>query len=720
MKKFLGVLISVLMLMQVVCIPAFAEDVKDVVFTISEATGKPGETISVTITVATNNDKIYDSVGLRDITYDTTALEFVGFADTEAALAKCIFGSFDDAVGAVALALKEKQALNGKVCQVEFKVLDTAAAGTYEIGATPIIKNGSEFLTAEVISGAVTVEVPPQATFTIGEATGNPGDTVSVPVSIATLEGVVYNTIGLRDFTYDATALEFVAFSDTEAILEKCTLGKFDNDLKTVVLGFSEEQSLSEEIFSIDFKIADDATEGTYEIGMTAIVKNTDDEKVTVVVEGAVVVEPPVPVEPPVVTISAIEGKPGDTVAVSLKIDAKNSEFDSLGFRDLEFNAEVLEFVGVEDDEAILEKSHFGAFDILDAENGYLAINLALKETFSGEVCKLIFKIKDDAPAGACDISITPVVKDGPNELGVSVEPATGTFAGIVVVPVGTDTDADGWDLWEYWAIQSIGASRFTIKATAGEGGSISFEGTKTVLRNASLTYVITPDEGFEVASVLVDGKDVGAVTSYTFKKVTAKHTIAATFKPVEALPFTDVAADADYFDAIKFVYLNDPQLMNGTSETTFEPDATMTRGMFATVLSRLAVVDVAEYTTPTFSDVVAGEWYAAAVEWAAANGIVLGYGDGTFGVEDEITVEQAVVILARYAKLAGVYADSDIDLSVFDDGADVSEWAVAEMKWAVANGIYAAVDNKLAPTEPASRALLATMMFNYVNAFAK
>ena len=144
----------------------------------------------------------------------------------------------------------------------------------------------------------------------------------------------------------------------------------------------------------------------------------------------------------------------------------------------------------------------------------------------------------------------------------------------------------------------------------------------------------------------------------------------------------------------------------------------TMTRGMFVTVLGRLADVKAINYTGSSFEDVVEGEWYAPYVEWATEKGIVLGYGDGRFGVNDKITVEQAAVILARYAEYADEYAESNISLKKYADANKVSDWALGAMKWAVDNDIYTGESSKLNPQKPAPRALIATMIYNYAKEF--
>ena len=180
---------------------------------------------------------------------------------------------------------------------------------------------------------------------------------------------------------------------------------------------------------------------------------------------------------------------------------------------------------------------------------------------------------------------------------------------------------------------------------------------------------------------------------------------------------FIDVTTKDSYYEAVKFV--TEKGLFNGTSAVTFSPDTTMTRSMFVTVLGRLDGADVSKYTTPTFADVVAGQWYTSYVEWAAANGVVNGIGNGLYGINDNVTVEQVCVMLSRYngAKTA---AASGKTLADFADSASVSTWAADAVKWAVENGVYAGNGGMLDPTAPASRSLVATMFYNYVNVYEK
>lgn len=275
----------------------------------------------------------------------------------------------------------------------------------------------------------------------------------------------------------------------------------------------------------------------------------------------------------------------------------------------------------------------------------------------------------------------------------------------------------DGFDKYDAFAMAMLAYRNRSLEiiASSNEGGTITPDGVTKVKPAETVKYFIEVADGYAIKTVLVDDKEVGAVTEYTFKNVQKNHTIEVVFeKTAWANPFTDVAADAAYIDAIEFVYENG--LFQGVSETEFAPDVTMTRAMFVTVLGRLSGVNAADFAGASFADVVEGEWYAPYVAWAAQNGIVLGYGDGNFGVNDEITVEQAVVIMARYASFIGQDITAAADLSVYADAAEVADWALSQMQWAVAQNIYAGAAGELNPKDPAARALVAEILY----AFAK
>ena len=136
---------------------------------------------------------------------------------------------------------------------------------------------------------------------------------------------------------------------------------------------------------------------------------------------------------------------------------------------------------------------------------------------------------------------------------------------------------------------------------------------------------------------------------------------------------FTDVPVGAWYEEAVG--WCGDNGIMGGTSDTTFAPDDTMSRAMLATVLYRVAGSPDAE-GAETFSDVISGAWYAAAVAWASNEDIMSGYGNGVFGVNDPVTREQIAAVLYRYAQSTAqdVSVGEDTNILSYDDAPDISE----------------------------------------------
>ena len=177
-------------------------------------------------------------------------------------------------------------------------------------------------------------------------------------------------------------------------------------------------------------------------------------------------------------------------------------------------------------------------------------------------------------------------------------------------------------------------------------------------------------------------------------------------------LPFTDVNNHWAY-SAIKRVY--NRGLMLGVSDTRFAPNQALSRAMLVTVLYRLA--DEPDVTADNpFTDVPAGQWYTNAVIWAAANGIVSGFGDGTFRPNAPATRAQAAVMLCGYAKLAGRDTTQHADLSAYADAAEIPSWALAEMQWAnAAQLIRGRSDTILAPNAGTTRAEMAKILSTFI-----
>ena len=179
-------------------------------------------------------------------------------------------------------------------------------------------------------------------------------------------------------------------------------------------------------------------------------------------------------------------------------------------------------------------------------------------------------------------------------------------------------------------------------------------------------------------------------------------------FAAGEGTVFSDVAADAWYTDAV--AYVRDNGLMGGTSDTTFEPEGTMTRSMLSATLYRLAG-SPAVTGEDAFSDTEEGVWYTDAVLWASQQGLVGGYGNGLFGTNDPVTREQIAVLLWRYAGSPAAEAGAD-----FADEGTISDYAAQAVDWARASGVVSGAEgNRFLPQSNATRAQVAAILRNYL-----
>src|SRR5699024_11160901 len=208
---------------------------------------------------------------------------------------------------------------------------------------------------------------------------------------------------------------------------------------------------------------------------------------------------------------------------------------------------------------------------------------------------------------------------------------------------------------------------------STGEGGTVTAgDGTVT----------ITPDEGYRIGSVTVNGEEVEIPTDGILTGLDSDDEVTVAFERITVdmrLPFADVAPASWYHDAVQYVYENG--MMNGTSDTLFSPDATVTRAMIVTILHRLENAPAS--AASGFTDVAAGMYYADAVDWAAANGIVNGVSETRFAPDDSIIREQLAAILYRYAQFKGYAVTASADLSAYTDAAQISAYAAAAMQWA-------------------------------------
>ena len=352
----------------------------------------------------------------------------------------------------------------------------------------------------------------------------------------------------------------------------------------------------------------------------------------------------------------------------------------------------------------VLEGANASAFQLLDTKgestaDGSISVSsLGLNGLASPNIN---YKPAADLPAGT--YTATVAVKDSESEtmasfnISVKVLPKSDPVTHTVSFNAngGTGTMAD---------VTVTGASAaYTLPAcgfTAPQG--TQFKGWATSANGAVLTD----------ATITVT-EDITLYAIWEKTSVTPVTPTTPTQPAAPKLPFTDVSED-DWFYA-DAAYLYEKGVMRGTDDETFDPGRSVTRGQLAAALYRMAGAP-AVTAKAAFTDVPADYWCAAAITWAAENGIVTGYGDGGFRPADAVQRQELAAMLFRFAVYQGMSAVTlRENLAPFADKADVAAYAVPAMNWAVGQGILQGKDGSLLPQAPVDRAQLAAILHRYL-----
>ena len=256
-----------------------------------------------------------------------------------------------------------------------------------------------------------------------------------------------------------------------------------------------------------------------------------------------------------------------------------------------------------------------------------------------------------------------------------------------------SSTDSGNKEFYARWTMYNI-PNTHAITVVDPANGSIRVNpsnGSAGML----ITVTATPDKGYELAYITVDGE---RITGSTFRMPDHDVTVSALFVPV-SFPFTDVKSGDWFYDAVAYVYSNG--LMDGTSATTFEPNANMTRAMVWAILARI-----------DGETVTGANWASAARAWAMAEGV----SDGT-DPNGLVTREQFATMLYRYAVAQGydVSIGESTNILSYTDYDEISEWAIPAMQWACGSGVITGVtESTLVPQGTATRAQAAAMLMRF------
>ena len=267
----------------------------------------------------------------------------------------------------------------------------------------------------------------------------------------------------------------------------------------------------------------------------------------------------------------------------------------------------------------------------------------------------------------------------------------------------------------------SSGKTTYKVTTSAVNNGGVNASPSNAE-KGATITITLSPDKGYKLDKLTVtdgSGKTVSTVkksdTVYTFTMPASAVKVGVSYVKATETPsetkFNDVSANDWFASAVD--YVTGKGMMNGTAANTFSPKANTTRGMVVTVLYRLE--NQPSTSAASFTDVASGAYYANAVAWANANGIVSGYGSGKFGPNDKVTREQLAAILYRYAQYKKYDVSGANSLDGYTDVQSVSSYAVPALQWANAAGVVNGKSgSKLDPKGNATRAEVAAMLMRF------
>lgn len=269
----------------------------------------------------------------------------------------------------------------------------------------------------------------------------------------------------------------------------------------------------------------------------------------------------------------------------------------------------------------------------------------------------------------------------------------------------------------------SSGKTTYKVTTSAVNNGGVNASPSNAE-KGATITITLSPNKGYKLDKLTVtdgSGKTVSTVkksdTVYTFTMPASAVKVGVSYVKATETPsetkFNDVSANDWFASAVD--YVTGKGMMNGTADNTFSPKANTTRGMVVTVLYRLE--NQPSTSVASFTDVASGAYYANAVAWANANGIVSGYGSGKFGPNDKVTREQLAAILYRYAqyKKYDVSVGEDTNILSYDDAQSISSYAIPAIQWACGAGVVTGKSgSKLDPKGNATRAEVAAMLMRF------
>ncbi len=468
------------------------------------------------------------------------------------------------------------------------------------------------------------------------------------------------STNGLVTVKYDPEVLTFQGVSGSGRVLRAF---KIDSEAGTVTVAYAASGAFTGEALRVSFSYSTGMPDTKTTVSLSAsqlggTVYGEDEEKGQVELALPYV---PTPVPTPSVTTGDKTQDGGTTTETTAVPDASVNNGEA--------TSKVTDSMGSE----IVKQAE---------ENGSDTVVVAPK--ISGDVSKTEVTISGK--------TVTDIAERTDAALKVETPVGSVTLPGTALPELGKAGDvAVSVEKTEETVSVQVSAGGDTVNKIPG-GVKASFE-----LKDGEVAVIVSQDGAETVVpkSLVENGR------TYVLLDGSAAVKIITNSKS-----FEDVDAGAWFGDAVAFS--SSHELLNGTGETTFEPESDMTRAMLTTVLWRLES-EAASEGAVAFPDVNDSTGYAEGISWAADAGIITGTDKGVFEPEREVTRQEMAMMLYRYAVSVGMNTAKTGELTAFTDAADVADWASDAMKWAVSSGIFSGDGSgHLNPTASASRAQVA------------
>ena len=443
-------------------------------------------------------------------------------------------------------------------------------------------------------------------------------------------------------------------------------------------------------------------------------------------------------------SVANVQAHPGETVVVDISLNGDAAGMQII----LNYNPAVLTPEKIEQGPQL--PYGWTVISSNDLTKGRIAAvsGSSINETVNGIIARYTYKVNPTAPLGKSSLNVvTAIMADAIASLNVVDFNATVASQGSVTVVSSNEDLSDDATLSElkindgtitlvpafnsnqtaYTATVGNSVTGITVTAVANQAAAtVVGAGEKSLsVGENEITITVTAENGVTKEYIITVTREGSGSGNQGNQNISGSSSgsgvedIESIASPLSTLfPFTDVTESDWFYNDVYYMW--DNGLMNGTSATLFSPYSALTRGMVVTVLYRMEQEpDIAGLENP-FNDVVTEKYYKNAVIWAADKKLVLGYGDGTYRPDRNVTREEFAAILYRYEQYTEKIPLNIVEEKTFADANTISDYAKESVNALVMQGIINGKENnRFDPKSNATRAEFAAMLHRYIVAIS-